>query len=138
VHEPSEEWESIIASSEWAPKVVDALTQMFSEQKWDSTLNHVELVSATLEENASGSPFLLAIYDHPWWEKRTGLRRRLDRIPSTVPPGMSPEEALAYDIASLDIAEPLGNYYELLVEDENGVWWWGDGFQELTPPGQFR
>jgi hypothetical protein len=31
------------------------------------------------------------------------------------------------------IAEPLGSYWYLLVEDGDGVWWWGNGYPGETP-----
>ena len=102
-------------------------------------LEPVTLVSAHLEVTEQGAGYLLAVYDHARWDRRTGLRRALNRVPAWVPPDMSPEEALAFEIAVSDMAEPLGNYWDLLVEDGDGVWWWGDGFPELTgPPGNGR
>jgi hypothetical protein len=124
------EWARRIWSPEWAPKVVDALRRICAEGS--GILEPVTLVSAELETTPEQESYVLAIYDHAWWDRRTGLRRKLNRIPMTVPPGMPPEEALALDIAQYDIAEPLGNYWDLLVEDEDGVWWWGDGYPELT------
>jgi hypothetical protein len=48
-------------------------------------------------------------------------------------PGRTRAEALALDIAMFDMEEPLGRLWELLVEDDNRVWWWGDGYPGLTP-----
>src|ERR1700722_5728289 len=43
------------------------------------------------------------------------------------------------------ISEPLGRQYDLLVEDADGVWWWGDGYPGLgehpdsnLKPGEVR
>jgi hypothetical protein len=46
---------------------------------------------------------------------------------------MTLAESMAYDIAHYDMAEPLGSYWYLLVEYDNGVWWWGDGNPGETP-----
>jgi hypothetical protein len=40
----------------------------------------------------------------------------------------TPEGSTAATIAIYDISEPLGTLYEKLVPDEEGVWWWGDGY----------
>jgi hypothetical protein len=93
----------------------------------------VTLIGADLELDAEGTPFLLAVYDHAWWDRRIGLRRQLDHGPMSEVPGRTRAEALALDIAMYDMAEPLGSYWDLLVEDDNGVWWWGDGYPGLTP-----
>ena len=61
-------------------------------------------------------------------------RRQLDgRGPLAESPGLTPAESLARDIAEGDIGEPLGSYWDLLEEDSNGVWWWGDGYTVNTP-----
>jgi hypothetical protein len=51
----------------------------------------------------------------------------------SIPEGYSPAEAMAEDIAVYEISEPLGRYFKILVDDGEGVWWWGDGFPDLTP-----
>jgi hypothetical protein len=51
---------------------------------------------------------------------------------------MTPEQALARQVAIFDVAEPLGAYYDLLVEDDQGVSWWGDGYPELPPFNPFN
>ncbi len=63
----------------------------------------------------------------------------LDRPPLTGGrPGGLAEEAVAADIALFDISEPLGRMYDLLVEDGNGVWWWGDGYPGLMEHPDFK
>jgi hypothetical protein len=85
------------------------------------------------EDDPDGTPVLLAIYDHPYYAKRIGLRRRLtDHMRATE--DCSREQALAEEIAVYEISEPLGAYFDLLVEDSAGVWWWGDGYPELPQP----
>lgn len=92
----------------------------------------VQLMEARAEVDSDGTPVLLAIYQHPSWPERTGLRLRLDRRSMTEEGAATPEDAVAGEIAIYDISEPLGRYYELLVEDDHGVWWWGDGYPGLT------
>ena len=46
-------------------------------------------------------------------------------------------EWLAAWIAVFEISEPLGRRYDLLVEDENGVSWWGDGYRDLSEHPDF-
>jgi hypothetical protein len=114
--------------SNFGYRVVEALHAYFREGKW--LLAPATLVDAQLTSDPDGVPVLLAIYDHPGYvNKRLGLRRRLDHWNLDAP------EAKAEDIAIYDISEPLGNYYELLVEDGQGVWWWGDGYPQPRQPG---
>jgi hypothetical protein len=127
-----ERWEETISSPDWAPRVVAELQRLGKEG--DRSLARVKLLEVSLETDTDGVPFLLAVYEHAMWEERTGLRRRLNRVPMSVYDGMSPEGSLAIEIAMFEIAEPLGSYYDLLVEDSSGVWWWGDGYPELAEP----
>jgi len=130
-----EEWRSIISAPDWGPRVAEALRRYFSEGRW--LLAPVSLVSASMELDPDGTSVLLAIYDRAWSPKRIGLRRRLDREPMTNSEA-TPEESLAEQIAVYEISEPLGRYYDLLVEDAEGVWWWGDGFPDLSEHPDFR
>jgi hypothetical protein len=41
-------------------------------------------------------------------------------------------EWLAAWIATFEISEPLGRRHDLLVPDEDGVHWWGDGYRDLS------
>ena len=86
----------------------------------------------SLETDPDGVP---VVYDHPDWSKRSGLRRRLDR-PFGIAGGATPAEELAAEIG--EISEPLGRRYDLLVEGADGVWWWGDGYPNLTEHPDFR
>lgn len=108
-------------------RVLEALRTYFAEERW--LLEPATLVEAQLEFDPDGVAVLRAIYDHPNYRQRLGLRRRLDFDFHDREP-----EKVAEQIAIYDISEPLGRYSELLVEDANGVWWWGDGFPELRPP----
>jgi hypothetical protein len=51
---------------------------------------------------------LRAIYEHPNWPERTGLRRRLDQIPTSAGEGETPEESKAHWIAVFEILNLLG------------------------------
>ena len=116
-----EQWEQADKGADWGTKVVDALKHYFDEGRW--LLEPAELVDAGFEVDPDGVSVLLAVYDHPYSPKRIGLRRRLDKTPLTSgAPGAFPEEAVAADIAVFEISEPLGRYYDLLVEDSTGVW----------------
>jgi hypothetical protein len=111
-----------MASPSWGQDVVDALRRYFADGGW--LLEPVSLVEVTLGEADDGSPAVVAIYDHSLYTERIGLKSRLDQSPMAIPKGSSPAEALAQDIAVYEISEPLGSYYDRLVEDENGIWWW--------------
>jgi hypothetical protein len=117
-----EELQAEISSPEWGQKVLAALRNYFGEGAW--LLAPAELVASSLDLDANGTPVLLAMYDHPQYDRRIGLRHRLDDLPMTIPEGCSPAEAMAQDIAIYEISEPLGTWSETLVEDSSGVWWW--------------
>ena len=121
---PSEdEWRAAVSAPDWGERVVAELRRYFVEGR--STLEPVRLIDARLEVDPDGVPMLLAIYEHPSWPERTGMRRRLDRTPVAGTPGERDlAEWLAGDIACLEMGEPLGTQHDLLVEDDNGVWWW--------------
>jgi len=120
------EWDRKIQSPEWANSALSELKQLFEEGFiW---LSPVTLIDASLVMDADGVAVLVLIYDDRRWEKRTGLRRRLDRRPTSLAPGQTAERSLAIDIAMSDLGEPLGTIYSRLVPDDEGVWWWGDGF----------
>ncbi|RZS90320.1 hypothetical protein EV189_2105 [Motilibacter rhizosphaerae] len=74
-----------------------------------------------------GQPVLYVVYTHPWWDFRTGLRRRLvdDGSLPRFDDG-DPAVDLARSIAVLDLAEPLGRTLLEMVPDSGGTWWWGD------------
>ncbi len=119
---------------EWAPQVVSALRTFLTSDRRDAELQTVTLIAADLERDADGVAFLRAIYDHSYHQRRIGLRRQLgNRGPLADMQGKTLAESFAYDIAHYDMAEPLGSYWYLLVEDGNGVWWWGDGYPGQTP-----
>jgi hypothetical protein len=114
--------ETAMASPTWGRDVVEALRSYFADGGW--LLAPAQLVDATLGTADNGTPAVIAIYDHPSYPERIGLKSRLDRPPMAIPQGMSPAEALAQDIAVYLISEPLGTYYHRLVEDDSGIWWW--------------
>jgi hypothetical protein len=121
------------SSPKWGPDVVDALRKLLTADE-RGMLGNVTLISAELERDVDGLAFLRAVYDDSNHQRRIGVRRQLDgKGPLAHMPGMSLAESMAYDIAHGDMAEPLGTYWYLLVEDDNGVWWWGDGYPGLTP-----
>jgi len=126
----AEELQAEVSSPDWGGKVLEALRNYFSDRGW--LLEPAQLVEADLEFEPDGTPVLVAIYDHPHYDRRIGLRHRLDDYPMAIPEGSSPAEAMAQDIAVYEISEPLGRYSEILVDDGDGVWWWGDGFPELS------
>ena len=119
-----------MASPDWGTRVVTAVLGYSTDGKW--LLEPVRLINVSLEIDPDGTPVLKVIYESPSHSKRIGLRRRLDRIPFGAHGGESPEESLAREICIYEISEPLGRYSELLVEDANGVWWWGDGYPTLS------
>lgn len=122
-----EEWAAAASSPDWSAKVAKALVRYF-EEKWEALFAQAKLISVSTETDSDGAPVLRAIYDHPHWPERTGLRRRLDRVPFAAQDEETPEGSTAATIAIYDISEPLGTLYEKLVPDEEGVWWWGDGY----------
>ena len=95
-------------------------------------MERVRLIDAALDTDPDGVPVLLVVYEHAFCPERTGLRRRLDRWP--VLPGESDglDEWLAEWIAWCEMGEPLGRQHDLLVEDDDGVRWWGDGYPGIT------
>jgi hypothetical protein len=130
------EWEQAAASPDWGNRVAGELSRYFVEG--GHLLEAARLVDVRLEVDPDGVPVLLVVYDHPFWSKRTGLRRRLDRPPFAAHGAETPEGSLAAEIARFEISEPLGRYYDLLVEDGAGVWWWGDGYPDLREHPDFQ
>jgi hypothetical protein len=116
------ELQAELSSPDWGTKVWEALRGYFSDGCW--LLEAARLVDSNLEVELDGTPVLVAIYDHPYYDRRIGLRHRLDDYPTPIPEGSSPAEAMAQDIAVYVISEPLGRYSDRLVEDGSGVWWW--------------
>jgi hypothetical protein len=114
----------------YGQRVLEALRSYFAEGKW--LLEPATLIQAHLDFDADGVAVLLAVYDHPLYPQRIGLRRRLDRELGSDP------ESLAEQIAIYGISEPMGRYYDLLVEDEAGVWWWGDGYPDIGEHPDFN
>src|SRR5271167_144634 len=124
-----EDWLAASKSQGWGPKVVEALISYFNQDN-PYLLAPARLVDARNEVDPDGTPVLVAIYDHPQWPERTGLRRRLDRPPMAGNED-SPEAQIAAEIAIYEISEPLGSYHRSLDEDSSGVWWWGDGYRAV-------
>ena len=120
------EWAAAASSPDRGAKVADALVRYFDQGKW--LLAQARLVSVSTEADPDGAPVLRAIYGHPNWPERTGLRRRLDQIPTSAGEGETPEESKAHWIAVFEISEPLGSYHAQLIPDKEGVYWWGDGY----------
>jgi transcriptional regulator with XRE-family HTH domain len=129
---PSEdEWKAAITAPDWGERVLAEFRRYFAEGL--PTLEPVQLIDASIDVDSDGVPVLLAIYHHAFWPERTGMRRRLDRTPVAGSPGeQSLVEWLVGHIAWLEMGEPLGRQHDLLVEDDNGVWWWGDGYPDIT------
>ena len=111
-----------MGSATWGQDVLAALRGYFDSGRLRDPMVH--LVEATLGVTDNGSPAVIAVYDHPWYDRRVGLRSRLDQCPMSIYEGMSAAESRAHDIAEHEIAEPLGTYCESLAEDDSGVWWW--------------
>jgi hypothetical protein len=117
------------AVDNWAEQVLAALRAYFEEGR--PLLTSTRLVEAHLKSDPDGTPVLEVISVRTDDMRRIGLRRRLIRYIVPGQPGWDPE-VLAADIAQHDISEPLGRYSEILVDDGSGVWWWGDGYPELS------
>jgi len=132
----SEEWQEAASEPDWGVRVARALRRYFSTGGY--LLEPARLHDLRLEVDSDGVPVILAVYDHSGWSKRTGLRRRLDRIPFAEHGADTPEGSLAAEIAKYEISEPLGRYYDLLVKDDADVWWWGDGYPDLSEHPDFR
>ena len=107
-----------MASPTWGQDVLTALVGLFDSGR---LIEPVQLVEAKVGVTNEGSPAVIAIYDHPWYDRRVGLRSRLDQRPMSIYEGMSAAESRAHDIAVWEISEPL---FDRLVEDDSGVWWW--------------
>lgn len=60
-----------MASATWGKDVLEALRKYFDSGR---LIDPVELVEATLSVTNDGSPAVIAIYDHPWYDRRVGLR----------------------------------------------------------------
>jgi hypothetical protein len=129
------DWTEIVSAPDFGDRVVEALVRYFRDSR--SLLAPAALVNATSEFDPDGVPALRAIYDHGWTDKRLGLRRRLDREPM-VDDEETPAQSLAAEIAVYEISEPVGRYYDLLVEEAGGVWWWGDGYPDLSEHPDFN
>ena len=125
-----DEWKAAVTAPDWGERVLAALRRHFREGR--PTLEAVRLIDASLDTDPDGVPVLLAVYEHAFWPERTGLRRRLDRWPVLLSPSDGLDEWLAGWIAWCEMGEPLGRRHDLLVEDDDGVWWWGDGYPDLT------
>ena len=123
---PWDDWTAAAASPDWGVKVARALRRYFDAGKW--LFRPVRLVGTDTEADSDGVAVLLATYEQPDDSRRIGLRRRLDHPPMSDHGEASLEAAQAAEIAVHDISEPLGRYANLLVEDANGIWWWGDGY----------
>jgi hypothetical protein len=113
---------TVMAAEAWGQDVLAALRRYFDSGRIRDPV--VRIVETTLGVTDDGTPAVVVVYDHPWIDKRVGLRSRLDQVPMAIYNGMSPAESLAHDIARYEIQEPLGTYYDRLVEDDSGVWWW--------------
>jgi hypothetical protein len=129
------DWTTTASAPDWGDRVAEALRRYFRDGR--PLTAPATLVDATTENDPDGVPVLRAVYDHGWSQKRLGLRRRLDREPM-MDNEPTPEESLAEEIALYEISEPLGRYSDLLVEDGHGVWWWGDGYPDLSEHPDFH
>lgn len=129
-----DDWQEAVKAPDWGRRVLESLERYFSEDRW--LLEPAQLVDVRLDTDSDGVPVILAVYDHLCYTKRIGLRRRLDKMPMSAQGEQNPEDSLAAEIALFNISAPLGRVSEILVE-EDGVWWWGDGYPsdtELPPP----
>jgi hypothetical protein len=134
--EVGEAWRAAVGGSEWGERVVEALREQMRDP--ERLLEPAVLVDAWTEDDHDGVPVLRAVYDHPFWPQRTGLRVRLDEPPFDAPrPGQELAAWLAANIAD-EIAEPLGRMYDLLVPDAAGVYWWGDGYRHISEHPDFE
>jgi hypothetical protein len=129
-------WADAITQDDWCALVAAAVHRHFAEGGW--LLEPAVLLDAWCELDVDGMGVLRAVYQHPFWPQRTGLRRRLD-TPPPLPPdaGQGLADWLAAWIATFEISEPLGRMYDLLVEDETGVFWWGDGYRDISEHPDF-
>ena len=129
-------WAETVKREDWASRVAEALRRYFQSGGW--LFEAAVLLDVWTEQGEDGVGVLCAVYEHPFWPERTGLRRRLDRPPAI---GSDPDEDLAQWfsswIATFEISQPLGRMHDLLVEDDDGVHWWGDGYRELSEHPDF-
>lgn len=72
-------WQAAVAASDWGERVVAALRARMRDS--ERLLEPAALVDAWSERDPDGVRVLRAIYDHPYWPQRTGLRLRLDEPP---------------------------------------------------------
>jgi hypothetical protein len=81
-------------------------------------------------ENGGGA--IRVVYDQVGEARRLGYRSQLDRSYNFDTGAPLPE---AVEFVTDAIWYPLGRQADLLVE-EQGVWWWGDGYPDLNdfPP----
>lgn len=133
--EVAQAWQAAIVAPDWGQRVVDALRDRIRHP--EQLLEPAVLVDAWSENDHDGVPVLRAIYDHPYWPQRTGLRLRLDEPPFDSPrPGQELAAWVAGNIAD-EIAEPLGRMYDLLIPDDAGIYWWGDGYRHISEHPDF-
>jgi hypothetical protein len=102
--------------------VVEALRVYFESGQW--LMEPVQLVSAELEVDSEGHPYLMAIYDHPYYHDRLGYRRPLDREPFVLTDLGSPAESMAGMIAQYEISEPVAPVDGMSDPDDTGTRWW--------------
>jgi len=125
-------WARAVASPDWPERVLRALWDRFDSG--EPLHEDVVLLDAVVRSDGGGHHVLWAVYRHPYLEQTLGFRRVLDARPAAGEPAAQQTlEAWLADWIAFEIAEPLGRRAELLVTDEQGIGWWGEGLLELPP-----
>jgi hypothetical protein len=134
----AEAWDHAVADPDWPERVLNALQEIFGRK--ERLIDEVALVDSWIERSGSAGQapaFLVATYRHPYDEHVIGLKRRLDEMPAAGDANSTSADDLArwlaLWIANFDMAEPLGRQADLLVYDERGIGWWGDGYPRVGP-----
>jgi hypothetical protein len=126
------DWDDVVRDPGWGLRVAKALQRYFSEGG-PILLDPITLLEVRLDGlDPDGVPVIRTIYERGHFPGRLGYRRRLDRAPASGEPFEPLEDWMAEWIAVFDISEPLGRKMDLLVKEDDGVSWWGDGYPDLT------
>jgi hypothetical protein len=118
--------EDELGTREYATRLLLEI-EVILRQPEDLIQGDLRYVDGWVEEDGSA---LRVVYDREGWDRRLGYRFRVSEVPADdFETGRDDVSGTAYDICS-NLDEPLGRFWDLLVQ-EDGVWWWGDGYPGL-------